>query len=106
MFPEGMFSLEPILCEDFKYYPDMIIKMKDDHNQEYTLTLTGLEYMDKIGLDGRTCTPSFCPDDVEEDMLTLGQVFLKNYYTIFDFDGPLKRLGFFPIDKLKKMMRK
>jgi hypothetical protein len=46
--------------------------MKDVNKKDYELTLTGIEYMDKYGHETRFCTPSFVPDDVEDDLLTLG----------------------------------
>ena len=67
-----MFNMEPALCMDFKMYPDLVIMMRDSYGVGFNLTMTGLEYMDGVGHGGRTCTPSFVPDDVEIDLLTLG----------------------------------
>ena len=36
--------------------------------------------------DDTDCTSSWTPDNVETDTITLGQGFLRNYYTIFDFN--------------------
>ena len=41
--------------------------------------------MEKIEDDNGYCYNSFSPDSTEIDLITLGQVFLKNFYTIFDF---------------------
>lgn len=40
----------------------------------------------------KICTNSFTPDTIENDIITLGQMFLKTFHTIFDFGN--KRIGF------------
>lgn len=84
-FPKTLFNLDEILCKDWKQMPDVVIKLKDTDGKEIKLKLTGEQYMDQTD-EGEFCTTSICPDDIEFDLITLGQVFLRNYYTIFNFE--------------------
>lgn len=45
----------------------------------------------------RECTMTWTPDNIEQDTVTLGQAFIKNYYTIFDFNGNNKKIGFYKL---------
>jgi len=72
--------------------------LKDINDEEFQLRLSGSQYLDEIDLKPGYCSNSFIPDDIEKDLVTLGQVFLKNYYTIFDFGMEPKRIGFYALN--------
>lgn len=106
-FPKDIFKIDDQLCNSFDQFPDIVMVLKHwDSNQQYHLRMKGPQYMDKIGDRDHMCNPSFCPDTTEDNLITLGQVFLKNFYTIFDFGSKKKRIGFYPIESLRKLRKK
>ena len=46
-FPKNLFSLDQILCKDWKQMPNILLKLKDQKGNPFTLTLTGQQYIDQ-----------------------------------------------------------
>ncbi len=62
--------------------------------------------MDHNDGEGGHCSSSICPDTIETDLLTLGQVFLRNFYTIFNFEEGKQKIGFYPVEELRRLQKK
>lgn len=85
----GKLDFRSNVCEDQDRLPEVVFVF-DDQQQ---IVLKPHHYLEMYGKGaGKVCTNSFTPDTIENDIITLGQMFLKTFHTVFDFGN--KRIGF------------
>lgn len=80
-------------CNDLKKLPNLIFKFKTyDSDTTFDITLKPQDYVLQFEIDGKKdCVVGIGPD-LDDSSWTLGQIFFKTIYTIFDRDN--HRIGF------------
>mmetsp|Transcript_31017 Transcript_31017/g.60500 ORF Transcript_31017/g.60500 Transcript_31017/m.60500 type:complete len:489 (+) Transcript_31017:104-1570(+) len=84
-------------CADYKNMPTMHFDFLSDIGEQVTLSLEPTDYILKFKMDANTdeCAVGMSPD--RDTLWTLGQVFLRAFYTVFDRDDD--RIGFAPLGR-------
>lgn len=85
-----------MLCKHKESFPDVVLTIKGSEN-DFDLRVSPEQYMENFNNDD--CTTTWTPDTVEKDTITLGQGFLKNFYSVYDFNPKKKRIGFYKVNK-------
>jgi len=98
MLTVGDSSSHATACSSHDQMPDFLFDFyAGESRPPVTLTLKPTEYVLKfsVGTADPECVVGISPDD--DTIWTLGQVFLRSYYTLFDRD--VDRVGFAKIDR-------
>jgi len=92
MLNTGDSSSHATACADHTQMPDILFDFyAGESRMPVTLTLTPTDYVLKFAVGGDSeCVVGVSPD--QDTIWTLGQVFLRSYYTLFDRD--VDRIGF------------
>jgi Eukaryotic aspartyl protease len=85
-------------CGAHKNMPSFTFTFVTDEGQDVDLTLNPIDYILKFDIQSRKeCVVGISPD--KDTLWTLGQVFLRSFYTVFDRDQ--NRIGFARIPRRK-----
>jgi len=94
MLSTGDATTHTTACSDYTQMPDFLFDFyAGESRPPVTLTLSPTDYVLKFSVEGNgapECVVGVSPDD--DTIWTLGQVFLRSYYTLFDRD--VDRVGF------------
>lgn len=92
--PKSTFDFERLLCKQTASFPTIVLTIRGVKG-DFELRLKPEQYLENFG--DEDCTANFTPDSVENDTVTLGQGFLRHFYTVFDFSKKEKQIGFYKL---------